>query len=389
MFDWYQRAKEKEPRMIEIRRYLHQYPELSFEEHQTRHYIVNQLSQYSCDIRTPVGLNGIVATFKGHGDGPTIALRADFDALPIQEIKNVPYKSKNDGIMHACGHDGHTAILLAVAELLDEHRDALTGNVVLIFQYGEELNPGGAQGMIDDHCLAGVDRIYGNHLWTGYPTGAIRSRSGALMASPDEFEVTITGKGGHGAKPHDTIDPIVTMAEFILSAQKIISRTVDPVKHAVLSFGMVQAGAADNVIPESATCRGTVRTFDTDVQDHIETRMEKLLQGLAVANDITYTFDYQRSYLPVHNNHDAYNVVKTAANALNMQYSDADLLMIGEDFSHYQKVCPGAFFLTGCGNREKDTDWPHHSAYFDIDENAMKFAAATFMKILEIEGVIH
>ncbi|EAE1358395.1 amidohydrolase, partial [Listeria monocytogenes] len=291
MFDWFQLASKKEKRMVQLRRYLHQYPELSFEEKRTHDFIVNQLSQLSCNIETPVGRNGIKATFKGAEDGPTIAFRADFDALPVQELNDVPYRSKHEGCMHACGHDGHTAILLGVAEIVNEHRHLLKGNVVFIFQYGEEIMPGGSQEMIDAGCLQDVDKIYGTHLWSGYPSGTIYSRPGAIMASPDEFSITIQGKGGHGAKPHETIDPIVIMAEFILSAQKIVSRTIDPVKEAVLTFGMVQAGSTDSVIPDTAFCKGTVRTFDTALQNHIQEKMDKLLQGLAVANDITYKME--------------------------------------------------------------------------------------------------
>lgn len=387
MFDWYQLANKKEDKMIQIRRYLHQYPELSFEETHTHDFIVNQLKQWSCDITEPVGRNGIVATFNGTGDGPTIALRADFDALPVEELTTHDFKSKIDGVMHACGHDGHTAILLAVAEIINDNLEHLNGNVVLIFQYGEEMMPGGSQEMIDDGCLKGVDRVYGNHLWSGYPTGTIYSREGAMMASPDEFSIKIQGQGGHGAKPHETIDPVVVLAEFILSAQKIVSRTIDPVKQAVVSFGMIQAGSIDNVIPDAAYCKGTVRTFDTEVQQHVIDKMEKLLAGLAVANDITYSLDYVRGYLPLHNNPKSYNIIKTAANDLNFRFNDSELMMIGEDFSHYLKVRPGAFFLTGCGNPQKNITASHHSPYFDIDESSLKYAASTFLKILELEQV--
>lgn len=373
--------------MVQLRRYLHQYPELSFEEKRTHDFIVNQLSQLSCNIETPVGRNGIKATFKGAEDGPTIAFRADFDALPVQELNDVPYRSKHEGCMHACGHDGHTAILLGVAEIVNEHRHLLKGNVVFIFQYGEEIMPGGSQEMIDAGCLQDVDKIYGTHLWSGYPSGTIYSRPGAIMASPDEFSITIQGKGGHGAKPHETIDPIVIMAEFILSAQKIVSRTIDPVKEAVLTFGMVQAGSTDSVIPDTAFCKGTVRTFDTALQNHIQEKMDKLLQGLAVANDITYKMEYIKGYLPVHNHPQAYEVVKQAANDLHLRFNESDLMMIGEDFSHYLKVRPGAFFLTGCGNEDKGITAPHHNPYFDIDETAFKYAASEFLKILEIEQV--
>ncbi|NHA36742.1 amidohydrolase [Staphylococcus schleiferi] len=386
MTDWFQSAYEKEQDMIETRRYLHQYPELSFQEKHTHDYIVERLQKLNFQIDAHVGQNGILARILGEEPGPTIALRADFDALPIDDLKDVPYRSKVPGIMHACGHDGHTSILLTVAELLHEHQSELKGTVVLIFQYGEELTPGGAQEMIADNALMGVDKIYGNHLWTGYPTGTIHTRPGPMMAQPDEFHITLFGKGGHGAKPHETIDPIVILAEFILSAQKIVSRTIDPVKQAVLSFGKIEAGNADSVIPDTATCQGTVRTFDSEVQTHIYHKMDKLLQGLALANDITYSFDYIKGYLPVYNHEASAETVKKAANALNFRYHDSDLMMVGEDFSFYLKARPGAFFFTGCGNPQKETDWPHHSPHFDIDESAMKYAVSTFMKILELEG---
>lgn len=205
--------------------------------------------------------------------------------------------------------------------------------------------PGGSQEMINDGCLQDVDKIYGTHLWSGYPTGTIYSRPGPIMASPDEFSITIQGRGGHGAKPQETIDPIVIMAEFILSAQKIVSRTIDPVKQAVLTFGMVQAGSSDSVIPDSAFCKGTVRTFDTNLQNHIKTKMDKLLQGLAVANDITYDFNYIKGYLPLHNHQQAYEVVKQAANDMHLRFNESDLMMIGEDFSHYLKSQTRRIFL--------------------------------------------
>ncbi|WP_281185627.1 M20 family metallopeptidase [Staphylococcus schleiferi] len=386
MTDWFQLAYVKEQDMIETRRYLHQYPELSFQEKHTHDYIVERLQKLNFQIDAHVGQNGILARISGEEPGPTIALRADFDALPIEDLKDVPYRSKVPGVMHACGHDGHTSILLTVAELLHAHQSELKGTVVLIFQYGEELTPGGAQEMIADNALMGVDKIYGNHLWTGYPTGTIHTRPGPMMAQPDEFHITLFGKGGHGAKPHETIDPIVILAEFILSAQKIVSRTIDPVKQAVLSFGKIEAGNADSVIPDTATCQGTVRTFDSEVQTHIYHKMDKLLQGLALANDITYSFDYIKGYLPVYNHEASAETVKKAANALNFRYHDSDLMMVGEDFSFYLKARPGAFFFTGCGNPQKETDWPHHSPHFDIDESAMKYAVSTFMKILELEG---
>ena len=209
-------VEDQEQEMIQIRRHLHQHPELSFQESNTAEYIKNFYHNKDVSLTQPISdAHAIVVEIKGDKPGKTIALRADFDALPISEETEVPFKSQNEGVMHACGHDGHTAILLGVAEIVNEHRHLLKGNVVFIFQYGEEIMPGGSQEMIDDGCLQDVDKIYGTHLWSGYPSGTIYSRPGAIMASPDEFSITIKGSGGHGAKPHETIDPIVIMAESV------------------------------------------------------------------------------------------------------------------------------------------------------------------------------
>ncbi len=233
-----------------------------------------------------------------------------------------------------------------------------------------------------------MDKIYGNHFWSGHETSSIKTKPAEMMASPDFFEITIKGKGGHGAKPHTSIDPIVIVAEYISSIQKIISRHIDPIDRGVITVGKIDAGSAFNVISDTATIEGTVRTFKPEVKDTIEKDLERLLKGLCIANNATYKFNYRRGY-PTVVNHDAqYNVVKEAASALNLTYEDISPMMIGEDFSYYLLNRPGCFFLTGSGNEDKASLAPHHHPMFDLDEEAMKTTTEMFIKVLEIEGVL-
>ncbi|HAL08398.1 MAG TPA: amidohydrolase [Staphylococcus sp.] len=389
MVNWKEKVENKFDRLVDIRRYMHKNPELSFHEEKTHDFLLSELKKLDkLSIRERVGERGIVAKLEGNQPGQTIAFRADFDALPIQDEKDVPYKSTVDGVMHACGHDGHTGTLLTFCELLHEHQHLLKGNVVFIFQYAEELNPGGAKAMVDDGALDGVDKIYGNHFWSGHETSTIKTKPAEMMASPDFFEITIKGKGGHGAKPHTSIDPIVIVAEYISSIQKIISRHIDPIDRGVITVGKIDAGSAFNVISDTATIEGTVRTFKPEVKDTIEKDLERLLKGLCIANNATYEFNYRRGY-PTVVNHDAqYNVVKEAASSLNLTYEDISPMMIGEDFSYYLLNRPGCFFLTGSGNEDKASLAPHHHPKFDLDEEAMKTTTEMFIKVLEIEGVL-
>ncbi|MES5935850.1 amidohydrolase [Mammaliicoccus lentus] len=389
MVNWKKEIEEKFDRLVEIRRYMHMNPELSYHEDKTHDFILSELKKLDkLQIRERVGQNGIVAKLKGNEPGQTIAFRADFDALPIQDEKDVPYKSTVDGVMHACGHDGHTATLLTLCELLHEHQSQLKGNVVFIFQYAEELSPGGAKPMVDDGALDGVDKIYGNHFWSGHSKSEIKTKSSAMMASPDYFKITIQGKGGHGAKPHTSIDPIVIVSEYISSLQKIISRNLDPIDQGVITVGKIDAGNTFNVISDTATIEGTVRTFNPKVKDLIEEELERLLKGICIANNASYDFDYRRGYPTVINHDEQYNVVKEAATDLDLTYEDIEPMMIGEDFSYYLLERPGCFFLTGSGNEEKSSTAPHHHPMFDLDEDAMKTTTEMFLKILEVEGVI-
>ncbi|MCJ1779333.1 amidohydrolase [Mammaliicoccus sciuri] len=389
MVNWKEEVDKKFDRLVDIRRHMHKNPELSYHEEKTHDFILSELKKLDkLEIKAPVGERGIVAKLKGNEPGQTIAFRADFDALPIQDEKDVPYKSTVDGVMHACGHDGHTATLLTFCEILHEHQHLLKGNVVFIFQYAEELSPGGASPMVDDGALEGVDKVYGNHFWSGHETSSIKTRPNEMMASPDYFEVTIQGKGGHGAKPHTSIDPIVIVAEYISSIQKIISRNIDPIDRGVITVGKVDAGTAFNVISDTATLAGTVRTFKPEVKDTIEAELERVLKGICLANNATYDFEYRRGYPTVVNHEEQYEVVKEAAERLDLTYEDIPPMMIGEDFSYYLLNRPGCFFLTGSGNEDKGSTAPHHHPMFDLDEEAMKTTTQMFIQVLEIEGVL-
>lgn len=386
--DIQQLVENETEQLIKIRRYLHMHPELSFQETNTYAYILEQLQQLRYfNIRERVGEKGLVATIN-NGHGPSIAFRADFDALPIQDQKDVDYKSQTDSVMHACGHDGHTSILLGVARILNAHVDSINGTVVLLFQFGEELAPGGAEPMTNDGALDGVDRVYGNHLWSPFEHGAVHSKCDALLASPDLFNITIQGKGGHGAHPDTAIDAIVAMATFITNIQTIVSRTVSPTSEAVLTIGKVVAGDAFNVISDQAFCTGTVRTFDPEVKALIRTTMENELKGLSIAKGITYTLDYVNGYPAVINDNSCVDVIKRATKRAGLPYKEMVQVMIGEDFSYYLQHKPGAFFFTAAGNQSKNITAPHHHPLFDIDESSMNDALNVFLNILVEEGVL-
>ncbi|WP_010283517.1 M20 family metallopeptidase [Bacillus timonensis] len=375
----YESLDKKYPEMVDIRRYLHQHPEVSFKEYKTAEYIANYYKKLGIEVRTNVGGNGIVAKIYGSAPGPTVALRADFDALPIQDEKDVPYKSTVPGVMHACGHDGHTATLLVLAKALHEMKDKLTGTVVLIHQHAEEFAPGGAIAMIEDGCLEGVDVIFGTHLWATTPTGTIEYRVGPIMAAADRFEINIQGSGGHGAHPHTTKDAIVIGSQLVMNLQQIVSRRVDPIESAVVSLGSFIAENPFNVIANTAKLQGTVRTFSEDVRSQIETEIERIVKGTCIATDSTYTYAYHRGYPAVVNHKQETDfLVKAAENVTDLsKVTEAAPQMGGEDFAYYLQYVPGSFFFTGAMPANEANAYPHHHPKFDIDEKAMLIAAKT------------
>lgn len=368
--------------MIEIRRYLHMHPELSFNEIETANYIVNYYKHLGVDVRENVGGNGVVATIKGDLPGPTVALRADFDALPIQDEKDVEYKSTVPGVMHACGHDGHTATLLVLAKVLHNNRHLLNGNIVLIHQHAEEYAPGGALPMINDGCLEGVDVIFGTHLWSTVPVGTIQYRVGPIMAAADRFQLTIHGKGGHGAQPHKSKDAILIGSQVVTNLQQIVSRKVDPIHSAVVSIGSFVAENAFNVIADTAKLIGTVRTFDDSVRTQIEQEIDQIVKGTCLMNNAQYDYNYFRGYPAVVNHEAETKFLKEMAEQVPgvNHVEESPLDMTGEDFSYYLQHVKGTFFFTGAKPANEEHAYPHHHPKFDIDEKAILIAAKTLCK---------
>lgn len=367
--------------MVQIRRYLHQYPEVSFHEYETAKYIQNFYRKLQLPYRANVGGNGVVARLHGAKPGKTIALRADFDALPIQDEKDVPYRSQVPGVMHACAHDGHTAMLLVLAKVLTQFRDQLAGDIVFIHQHAEELAPGGAKAMIEDGALDDVDVVFGNHLWTNTPFKEIHTAPDHLMAAADRFTITLHGKGGHGAIPNQTKDPIAIGAQLITSLQQIVSRRIDPLATAVLSIGRFEAGDTFNVIPDTATMEGTVRTFDPALREWIIEEMERVIKGITMSSNIQYSFDYVKGYPPVVNHPDyAERVIQAASEVPEVSKAVyVEPTMTAEDFSYYLQKRPGAFFFTGAAIQNNFV--PHHHPLFDFEEKAMLIGAKTLVNV--------
>ncbi|MFS0654993.1 M20 family metallopeptidase [Bacillus sp. 179-C3.3 HS] len=371
------RLDEQYEEMVEIRRHLHQNPELSFQEVETAAYIANYYQALHIPTRTHVGGNGVLAFIEGAAPGPTIALRADFDALPIHDEKDVPYRSTKPGVMHACGHDGHTATLLVLAKVLHAHRDQLKGKIVLIHQHAEEYAPGGAKPMIEDGCLEGVDVIFGTHLWSSEPCGAILYKSGNFMAAADRFSIQVHGKGGHGAQPHLTKDAVLIGSQIVANLQQVVARKVNPIDSAVVSVGGFVAENAFNVIADSATLTGTARSFEENARLTIEREIEQVVKGICQMHDASYTYEYVRGYPAVKNHPKPTEYIAHIAQQTEgvTEVKEAETQMGGEDFAYYLQHVPGTFFYTGAMPENSHDVYPHHHPKFDINEKAMPIAA--------------
>ncbi len=360
--------------LVRVRRELHAHPELSMVEHETAAFVANELAKLGLDeVRTCIGKTGVLGTLRGGRPGPVTLLRADMDALPIQELVDAPYRSTRDGVMHACGHDGHVAILLAAARTLAERREDVPGTLVFCFQPGEEGYAGNRQ-MIDDGALEGphVERTFALHLYSGLDVGKIGVRDGAFFASADEFDLTINGKGGHGAMPDRSVDPIVAGSYFVTLLQTIVSREIAPKDPAVFTVGKFQAGTTFNVIPDSAVMQGTVRCFDAAVRKSMPERMERILAGLAAALRFEYKLTYHWSYPPTVNDKAMNDLVREVGTATlgAENVVEHDVVMWAEDMAFMQEVRPGAYFIVGARGGES-TGFPHHNARFDLDERAL------------------
>ncbi|TLY05658.1 MAG: amidohydrolase [Thaumarchaeota archaeon] len=347
-------VKKFEPRIIELRRRVHQNPELAYHEVKTASLVANVLRSLGVEVTTGVGGTGVLGVLKGTGPGKVVALRADMDALPVEEMVNLPFKSKVKGVMHACGHDSHVSMLLGAAMLLAKRRRDLRGRVKFLFQPAEEHGGrGGAKPMIEDGVMEDprVNYVFGLHISNRVPSGAFGLRGGAFMAAPDAFKITMIGRGGHGSAPHETVDPIFVAAQVIVALQGISSRMIDHVKPFVISVCSIHSGTKSNIIPDEAVLEGTIRTLD------------EVTRRKAVAK--------------------VRDVAQTVASALTdgMKVVEMDPILGGEDFSRFLQKAPGTFYYLGTLNKSKGCVYPNHSSKFKVDEDVLKYGSVSLANL--------
>ena len=369
--------------LVSWRRDFHRHPELAFEEKRTSAVIREFLESLGLQVET-CAKTGLRAVLQGKPGGRTVALRADMDALPLEEEGDKEYISQNHGKTHACAHDGHMAIIMGAAKILSQMKDRFSGKVVFLFQPSEERIPGGAKLMIEEGALEGVDAIFGLHLWQDLATGIVGVVKGPMMAQPDAFSITIKGKGGHGSMPQQTVDPILVASQLVVNVQSIVSRSIDPLKPVVVSFGTIKGGTIYNIIPEKVILTGTVRSFDADVQKLTEQRLRKITQKTCETYGATAEFEYEIGYAPLVNDAGMVDFVEeiTAKTLGKERIRHIEPVMGGEDFAYYLKKVPGAFLFFGMGD---GTQYPHHHPGFDIDEKALP-EATYLMTALALEG---
>ncbi|EOL45888.1 amidohydrolase [Enterococcus caccae] len=373
-----QRLNEKEERMIEIRRYLHQYPELSFCEEKTAKYIADFYEGKHCTVRTGVGGNGIVVTIDSGKPGRTLALRADFDALPIQEETGLAFSSKTPGVMHACGHDAHTAYMLILAETLSELQEYWQGKIVILHQHAEELPPGGAKAMIADGCLDGVDNVLGLHVISSLKNSTVYYHAGPIHTGQSGFKVVIHGRAGHGSMPHETHDAILAASDLVVSLQSIVSRRVNPFEMTTLTVGRFEASGASNAVNGQVVLEGDVRTLSSEVQSLVEIEFKRILDGIALMYNVTYELDYRHNYPVTVNDEKLTNFVADSLKKSSipevMEVLDSGSQGPSEDFAYYAEVKPSCYFHVGAAPKDGQF-YPHHNGKFTIDENALLISA--------------
>ncbi|WP_315782493.1 MULTISPECIES: M20 aminoacylase family protein [unclassified Bradyrhizobium] len=379
------RVADLQPDIQAWRRDIHSHPELLYEVHRTAAFVADRLREFGCDeVVTGLGKTGVVGVIKGrkpgNGDVKVLGLRADMDALPIEEITGLPYASKTPGMMHACGHDGHTAMLLGAARYLAETRN-FAGEVAVIFQPAEE-GGGGADAMIKDGLIERfkIDQVYGMHNGPGLPVGAFAIRQGPLMASTDSVDITIEGHGGHAAKPHNCIDSLMVGAQLVTALQQVVARNVDPLEAAVLSICEFHAGNARNVIPQSAVLRGTVRTLTPRVRELMEKRVREVVAGVAQMTGAKIDLAYTRGYPVVVNHAEQTEIAIRAAKEVagDANVHEMPPMMGGEDFAYMLEARPGAFIFVGNG----DSAGLHHPAY-NFNDEAIVYGTSFFIKVVE------
>ncbi len=379
MPDYLSLAQTIAPQLVAWRRDFHQHPEIGFQEVRTAGIVADHLRTLGIETTTGVGKTGVVGLIEGREPGPTVLLRMDMDALPITEETGLPFASQNPGVMHACGHDGHTAIGMGVAQLLAETSDQWSGQIKLLFQPAEE-GLGGALATVEDGVLANPEPevAFGLHLWNQAPGKQVFVQPGPFMASADKFFITIIGYGGHGAEPHTTVDAIVVASQAATALHTIVSRSIPPTETAVLTIGSFHAGKAFNVIAERADLSGTLRTFSPEIRDLLIRRMDEVLAGVTAAHGATYSFKVMDEHTPaVINDEQATKVAREAAIQIvdASQIQEVKPLMVSEDMSEILNRVPGCYMMLGA-EPPGGARGPHHNPKFDIDEAMLPYAAA-------------
>ncbi len=368
--DFLGEANSLRDELIARRRDFHRHPELAFQEHRTAGIVADELNQLGLEVQTGIAKTGVVGILEGASDGPTVLYRADMDALPIQEDSSAEYASQAPGKMHACGHDGHTAIALGIAKVLSRHRAQLGGRVKFVFQPAEEVG-GGAASMVAEGVLESPapDYTLGIHLWNDLEVGNVSVVSGPTMSGAGVFEITITGKGGHGAMPHQTADPIVCGAQLILALQTIVSRNVDPLDMVVITIGTVNGGTARNIIPQTVSLSGSFRIFREATRELVKRRIREVAEGVASAQNCRADVDFPMGIGAVVNDAE----VAERARQVFARYADQVTVlsqpwMASEDVGLLMQRNPSAYLLVGSANHARQLDYPHHHPRFDIDE---------------------
>lgn len=376
-------AKEIHDYVVKMRRDFHQHPETGFAEIRTSGVIAEELKQMGLQVQTDIAKTGVTGILQVDGASSTVAFRADMDALPIMEENDLEFKSQNEGVSHACGHDANMAMLLGAAKLMVQLKDKLKRQVKFIFQPCEEQHPGGAKLMVEQGVLKDVDEIYGLHIDPNIPSGTFGVRAGATMAATDRIVITIIGKGGHASTPHLCVDPIVIAAEVILAIQTIISRKVNPLSPCVVSLCQISGGTTFNVIPDKVKIIGTVRTLVKELRYKMPILLEETIRGITSLNNATYQFEYLKGHPPLNNPQQQVDFIQNIITELfgNKSVEHIDPKMGGEDFSYYLEKIKGAFIFLGSGNLEKGTNQPLHSSRFLLDEDVLFMGPALFTSI--------
>lgn len=373
--------------IVQIRRHLHENPELSFKEEKTAQYIIDFYKGKDVSIQTNVGNGlGIIVTIEGGKPGKTIGLRADFDALPITEEAEVQFRSKNEGVMHACGHDGHTAYLLVLADCINELKDSLSGTIKIIHQHAEETPPGGAKSMMESGVLDELDAVFGIHLFPSHPAGVVGYRGGYSMAGRTYFKLAIKGVGGHGSSPHMANDAIVAGAHFVTAVQTVISRRLNPFDMGVVTIGSFDGKGSFNVIKDRIEIEGDVRYMTAETQQLIDKEIHRIVKGVETEFDVQCELTYVPDYPPLYNDPELTEFVKNSLESMNdkeiKKVVEFPVFSGSEDFSYYAEKIPGCFFYIGCKPKGVEKAYFNHHPKFDIDEDALLIAAKSVAQVV-------